>query len=289
MIRNVVIMQQSGLVLFSKEFINSIAQPRLVGSLLTAIIEFGQQTTGMGVCFIELSNFAITIVTNDAAKIFCVLFYDREDGVIFGRLICSEILNAFTQEYSSDLTQFGRNLKDFHGFHSKINNVVRLSAKPILLRLEAQVGIRKVLLINNKVVIDTPNSRIDHMSVLSNLTYLMDLCTEICKCITFCIRLYIQMRLQTLFLVESADDSLQHLSINSSDDNAILLWKIQEKTVFIVIVDKSVCRDEYVPHIEEALEIVEQGKLSYNNFDEFELIRLFKINSVRLIQQPDRI
>ena len=47
MIRNVIIMATSGLVLFSKEFSNSISQPRLVGSLITAIIEFGQQTTGM--------------------------------------------------------------------------------------------------------------------------------------------------------------------------------------------------------------------------------------------------
>jgi hypothetical protein len=196
MIRNVIIMQQSGLVLFSKEFINSIAQPRLVGSLLTAIIEFGLQTTGMGVCYIELTNFSITIVTNDTAKIFCVLFYDREDGVIFGRLICSEILKAFTQEYSSDLTQFGRNLKDFHGFHRKINNVVRLSAKPILLRLEAQVGIRKVLLINNRVVIDTPNSRIDQLSALANISYLVGLCDDISKSIY--LHTYIHTYIHTL-------------------------------------------------------------------------------------------
>jgi len=174
-------MQQSGLVLFSKEFINSIAQPRLVGSLITAIIEFGQQTTGMGVCFIELTHVSITIVTNDTAKIFCALFYDREDGVIFGRLVCSEILNAFTQEYSSDLTQFGRNLKDFHGFHRKINNVVKLSVKPILLGLEGQVGIRKVLLINNGEIIDTPNSRVDQLGLLSSLSFITELCNDICK------------------------------------------------------------------------------------------------------------
>jgi hypothetical protein len=39
----------------------------------------------------------VSIVTNDVAKIVCALFHDRDDGPAFGRLICSEILNAFTQ------------------------------------------------------------------------------------------------------------------------------------------------------------------------------------------------
>lgn len=181
MIRNVIIMATSGLVLFSKEFVNSVSQPRLVGSLLTAIIEFGQQTTGMGVCFIELSAVSITIVTNDTAKIFCALCHDREDGVVFGRLICSEILNSFTQEYSSDLTQFGRNLKDFKVFHKKLTNIIRLSAKPILLMLESQAGIKKVILINEKEVIDTPSNKVDQLGILANLNAMVDLCSSISK------------------------------------------------------------------------------------------------------------
>ena len=98
MLRNIIIIgATSGLVLFSKEFSNSISQPRMVGSLITAIIEFGQQTTGMGVCYIELSSISVAIVANEDAKIVCALFYDREDGALFGRLICGEILKAFTQ------------------------------------------------------------------------------------------------------------------------------------------------------------------------------------------------
>lgn len=75
------------------------------------MIEFSQQTTGMMVSYIELSNglilqsfgliishlVAVTIVINDVAKVFCALFHDRDDGCSFGRLICSEILTAFTQ------------------------------------------------------------------------------------------------------------------------------------------------------------------------------------------------
>ena len=39
MLRNVLVITDGGLVLFSKEFVNALAQPRLVGSLLTAILE----------------------------------------------------------------------------------------------------------------------------------------------------------------------------------------------------------------------------------------------------------
>lgn len=105
-------MATSGLVLFSKEFENSVAQPRLLGSLLTAILEFSQQTTEMGVSHIQLSNVSVTIVCDDIAKTFCALFHDKEDGAPFGRLICSELLSAFTLSYSStDFGHFGTNLK----------------------------------------------------------------------------------------------------------------------------------------------------------------------------------
>ena len=173
-------MATSGLVLFSKEFVNSIAKSRMVGSLISAIIEFGQQTTGMGVYYMELSNVAVTIVTDDVAKIFCALFYDREDGVVFGRLICSEILNSFTQEYSSShITQFGRNLKDFHGFKHKMNNVIKQSTKPLMIKLESEVGISKALLIHDGEIIDTPTNPVDQLSLLANFNALMELCNEI--------------------------------------------------------------------------------------------------------------
>jgi hypothetical protein len=183
MLRNIIIIgSTSGLVLFSKVYANGIAQPRLVGSLITAIIEFGQQTTGMGVCYIELTNVSITMVANDDAKVVCALFYDRDHGVLFGRLLCSEILNAFTQEYSMDVTQFGKNLKDFYGFQKKIGNIVRFSPKSIITKLETHKhAIKRVLLINEREIIHTPNDDLDQLSILANLNAFMDLCNGISK------------------------------------------------------------------------------------------------------------
>ena len=180
MLRNIIIIgSTSGLVLFSKVFAGGISQPRLVGSLITAIIEFGQQTTGMGVCYIELTNVSITMVANEDAKVVCALFYDRDDGVLFGRLICSEILTAFTQEYSYDVTQFGKNLKDFYGFQKKIGSIVRFSSKSVILKLESHKAIKRVLLMNEREIIHTPSDDIDQLSILANLTAFIELCSGI--------------------------------------------------------------------------------------------------------------
>lgn len=181
MLRNVIIMASSGLVLFSKEFANSIAQPRLVGSLITAIMEFANQTTGMGVSFIELSNISITLTANDSVKVFCALFYDRQDGQLFGKLMCSEILNAFIQDYSADFAQFGLNLRDFRGFHRKILDVIHYAVRPVITRLESVKGIRKAILVRDLEVLDSQKDDNDEFAILATLPSLIEMATETSK------------------------------------------------------------------------------------------------------------
>ena len=66
MLRNVLLIATtSGLPLFSKEFLNAVSQPRLIGSLLTAMMEWAVRTTGMPVTYIELTNVAVTIVKDE--------------------------------------------------------------------------------------------------------------------------------------------------------------------------------------------------------------------------------
>ena len=57
----------------------------------------------------------------------------------------------------------------------------------------------------------------------------------------------------------SVDDSFHQMTLKSNDDNIIYMWKVHEASVLVVIADKSVGRELFVPHIEEALEIIEQG------------------------------
>lgn len=70
----------------------AIEQPRLVGSLLTAMVEFSKLSAGMQVSYVEMTNVAVTLVGNEATKVYVALFHDREDGATFGRLIASEVM-----------------------------------------------------------------------------------------------------------------------------------------------------------------------------------------------------
>ena len=87
MIRTVILISSSGLVLFQKEFVNAVAQPRLIGSLLTAMIEFSSKVAGMPLSYIELLGCGVSVVTNEMAKVNVALFYDLDDGPEFGKLI----------------------------------------------------------------------------------------------------------------------------------------------------------------------------------------------------------
>ena len=99
-LRNVIVLAPSGLVLFAKEYGKAVAQPRLLGSLLTAMTEFAAQTTAMRPSYIEMSSMAVTMVRDDGAKVSCALVHDRTDTASFGRLVASEILLAFVEEYA---------------------------------------------------------------------------------------------------------------------------------------------------------------------------------------------
>jgi len=56
MIHHFLITSSSGLVLYSREFTSSLAQPRLVGSLLTALVEFSKKNVSLPVSYIELEK-----------------------------------------------------------------------------------------------------------------------------------------------------------------------------------------------------------------------------------------
>lgn len=75
---------------------------------------------------------AVTVVTNDAHKVFCAMFHDTSLRAGFTAFIAREILDAFIVEYGAELGAVGHNLRDFHRFHYRIPSVIRDSIKPIL-------------------------------------------------------------------------------------------------------------------------------------------------------------
>ena len=116
MLRNVLLIAtKSGLPLFSQAFLNSVAQPRLVGSLLTIMMELSIRTTKNSVAYIELANLAVTILKDETVQVCCALFHDRSDGPALGKLVARQILFAFLEEYSGDFASLACSVSDGGG------------------------------------------------------------------------------------------------------------------------------------------------------------------------------
>mmetsp|Transcript_9224 Transcript_9224/g.15163 ORF Transcript_9224/g.15163 Transcript_9224/m.15163 type:complete len:248 (-) Transcript_9224:386-1129(-) len=179
MLRNLLIISASGLVLFSKEFVNAISQSRLVGSLIAAMLEFSAQNTGgLPVSYIELSNVAVSIVTAEESKASCALFHDVEDGPDFGRLLAGELLRAFVTEYARDLDVQHLNLKEFQGFSSRISEVIRNSVRPILDNLGSHRGIQMALLVTNEWQTYS-TCAVDKLGVVANIQSMLNLANDL--------------------------------------------------------------------------------------------------------------
>ncbi|CAH0487983.1 unnamed protein product [Peronospora farinosa] len=173
MLRNVLIMASSGIVLFSKEYANAVAQPRLVGSLITAMLEFSTKTSGAPVSYIQMSFVAVTVVTNDKHKVFCAMFHDTTDGASFSAFVAQELLAAFIAQHGDELGNIGHNLRDFHRFQYRILSVIRESVKPIVRKLQNQRGILKAMLVVDGAV-TCATGDVDPIGVLANLQALVN-------------------------------------------------------------------------------------------------------------------
>lgn len=133
------------------------------------------KTTGMPVVHVEMSTstclqihtvrgaqirpnrptVALSIVSNERAKIYCALFHDTADvrsglvdvagwmrcgyshagaqGKDFGRLLGRCLLDAFVEQFAGDLSRAGHNLRDFTEFQGRIPQIIRDSV-PLTLR-----------------------------------------------------------------------------------------------------------------------------------------------------------
>ena len=171
MIRNVIIFSASGIVLYEKAFNNGIAgvKPSMLGNLMVAMHTFSNQTTGMSVTFIELSNISVAMKWQN--KIGCCLIYDCSDGKLLGQLICAEVLDAFIQDYTGAMNFVGlNNTTEYKGFSKRLANVIYYSIRPIMVYVEAMQGVRKALVVNAPhEVIDAQQNHNDDFEILADI------------------------------------------------------------------------------------------------------------------------
>lgn len=219
-LRNVILLAPSGLVLFAKEYGQAVAQPRLLGSLLTAMTEFATQTTAMHPTYIEMSSMAITMVRDEVARVSCALVHDRNDTASFGRLIACEILLAFVEEYSGDGAPLGgraQHLKDFHGFGAMIGPVVKQSVRSVLHRLGSDGRVLHTALISEDNVDQSGGAEIDQLSLLAASKYLFMSADRI--------------------LDYERDAPTLHMSFDDDgDETRTLLWRVGDCVLMVCVI-----------------------------------------------------
>lgn len=65
--------------------------------------------------------------------------------------------------------------------------------------------------------------------------------------------------------VLAVNDRFYHISMDTKNQYRTMLWKITDKYVLLVLVDKAVQSVAYSQHIDEALELVEQVCILHAN------------------------
>jgi len=280
MLRNVLISAaQSGLVLFAKEFVaDGLAQPRLTGSLLSAMREAASRAIGLAPFVIELRGLLVIVARDAAANVLCALVCDRDDGREFAAIVAAEILAAFIDEVRPALLPFSTahhphaqygsmlggggalNLKDFLGFDRRIKQVVRDAVRPVLARLHGAPGIARVVLVTNAEVVQFGGASADGLSIVSDLSALTDYADLV---MTNCSSAgsigwdHITVDGRALFPRTAADGTDEAPQIPTARRRT-MLWRLANDCVLVVCSDADAPVGGYSPALDEAVHVLRQ-------------------------------
>eukprot|EP01114_Cavostelium_apophysatum_P012174 TRINITY_DN2701_c0_g1_i1.p1 TRINITY_DN2701_c0_g1~~TRINITY_DN2701_c0_g1_i1.p1 ORF type:complete len:256 (-),score=29.08 TRINITY_DN2701_c0_g1_i1:61-828(-) len=184
MIRNLIIMNGAGLVIFEKIWVEAetrqTAKGSLFGSLLTAMQEMSRQSTRMIVSYIEFGKVAVSIVDDYKTKLICILFHDLEDGADFGKVIATQILASFLESFPEHSFSGTLNLSIFSGFTSKIFDAIQNAVSSIIMQLQTVRGIiHALVMFDDGTAVMSSNQEEDQLGIVANLQPLITFSTDI--------------------------------------------------------------------------------------------------------------
>ncbi|KJE90310.1 hypothetical protein CAOG_01640 [Capsaspora owczarzaki ATCC 30864] len=180
MLRHLLIISPAGTVLYDREFVKLIAQPRLTGSLITAILKVCSDVTGLPASYVEIGAVAVSIRT-DAGRtgIICALFHDVQDGKQLGQLVATELLRLFLDRFRQHVSPPPVNLGIFQSFHSKILEGIRSSVRLVVDELQRCVPSIELCFLASNGRISHSTVDIDGVGVMANLSALREYAEEL--------------------------------------------------------------------------------------------------------------
>jgi hypothetical protein len=151
-----IISGRGGIVLYRKDFAVSLAQPRMIAGLVTALCDFSAAAVGLPVAHIRLDLVAITVVDSPSpagtadgedSRLRCAVFHDPSDGELFGRLVASDLLHAFMDAYAAPLAALTSHNPDlFKSFSARVRPALADLITPFMTVLERDVDVHAALL-----------------------------------------------------------------------------------------------------------------------------------------------
>ena len=186
-----------------------------------------------------------------------MLIYSRGDGEEFGKLIATELVESFCQEYgeilSSKPKHGGLNHKRFDGFESKIATAIKNSVSPVLEFLQSQKSINLALLYTSDQLLPH-NHRVDAISFVAE---------------------YRSLKFHTKQLMELVKDSDSQVIIQCGNDSTVIIKKIYGNAQLVVSANQSNDRSNTMKVIEKYSKILSSllkliGSLGNSGNDTFQ-------------------
>eukprot|EP01135_Chromosphaera_perkinsii_P000377 Nk52_evm24s78 gene=Nk52_evmTU24s78 len=150
-IKSILIITSSGVVLFAKEYGSSIHQPRLLGSLLTALFQTSHDVIAP-VSYVRFGSLSLSICSANTtnSNILAAVLYEGEVerlkvvDALAGRSLVKVLLDAFLKEYSTQIEKGGKivNTTLFEGFEDKIQECQNAALNPLLYRIADDKSVR---------------------------------------------------------------------------------------------------------------------------------------------------
>ncbi|KAI3644302.1 hypothetical protein MP228_010466 [Amoeboaphelidium protococcarum] len=168
MLLDYLVISPSGIVLAQKHYGSRqvIQQPRMMGSLLTALMELCQNATTLPVTYIEFTQVAIALAVSPQSGVICATVHDVQDGETISRLCAQHVINMFVNQFSIADIKSAVNVSLFSTFGQNIQEeLVSQITTSILELVSEEKAINSVALINK-----AEDSVIQYGSVTDELT-----------------------------------------------------------------------------------------------------------------------
>lgn len=179
MLRTFLVMSASGLVLYHKALVHAVGQPRLVGSLIAALMQFSAHNLRHSVSYVQMSDLAVFVASSERfSKITGVLFQDACDSPALGRLVSTALLEAFCSMFAERLARRTASAVDavdqFREFDFAFADIIRGSVRAVVQELKGVCGVRQVVLLRGGDVVMSAHADVDQIGLAANVQFLMD-------------------------------------------------------------------------------------------------------------------